>query len=895
MSSTRTAGETKPKVLLIGWDGADWKVLNQLIDRGEMPNLTKLIESGVMGNLTSSRPMLSPMLWTTIATGQYPDRHGIFGFTEPKADGSGVQLVTSTSVKTPTIWQLCEANGFNSAVVGWFATHPADHLPGIVISDMYANDSGRGFDDWPLPARSVSPASSRDIFADLRLHHSEVGMAQLAPFIPGIDEGPAVPNERSDALTRFLARATSIHGAATYIAEHEPWNLLGVYFETIDRLSHWFMEYRPPRLDWVSAEEVALYGGVVDQIYRFHDYKLGRYLQLVDEDTTIVICSDHGFHSDHLRPATSASMQKGNPLLWHRPQGIFVASGPGIKKDEIIYGATIRDIAPTVMELLGLAPTPEMDGRALSQIYESPPSPGTLKVPTSVEIQMDSHEVVADTWAAEDTLAQLIKLGYLEPPGKDAQESIALSQFSRAMNLADVYIEKQDHQAAKLELLKALKLRPGDVLARRELASCYLKLDDTEAARALLEPLLKEGGERPWIRVMQAELALKDGDHELALKLFRDIDTPGMQGHAIQVKVGRILSEKQLWDEALEAYEKALEFDEDSPDAHSGLGFVLLQRQRYQESIEHFLVSIGLNYYQPLTHVQLGIALAATGRLRNASEAFRNALSMQPENELARSALEQLSDKVEPQTAEENRQALLASAAQTPPRKAEPPSTKWQSKCAERKTVSPEFDMQRDIIIVSGLPRSGTSMMMQMLGATNIAMASDDVRQPDKHNPRGYFEYQPVSKRVDAEQWLDQCAGKTVKVVAPLLPGLPRNRRYAVLFLHRDMTQVVESQKLMTDPEQWREQLHRIELDLYEEKYAGLISNFELEVQRVQDFLASHDCFDVLDIDYEAVLDGTSAEVERIAHFLRAPLDTDRMAAAVEQSLNHHRGSTDQA
>ena len=87
MTATPISPPTKRKVLLVGWDAADWKVMTPLMEQGRMPNLAGLIERGVMGNLATLQPVLSPMLWTSIATGKRPFKHGILGFTEPTPDG----------------------------------------------------------------------------------------------------------------------------------------------------------------------------------------------------------------------------------------------------------------------------------------------------------------------------------------------------------------------------------------------------------------------------------------------------------------------------------------------------------------------------------------------------------------------------------------------------------------------------------------------------------------------------------------------------------------------------------------------------------------------------------------------------------------------------------------
>jgi len=113
------------KVLLIGWDAADWKVINPLLDQGLMPTLDQFINQGTMGNLATLRPILSPMLWNSIATGKRADKHGIHGFMEPDPQNGGVRPVTSTSRKVKAIWNILTQRGYKTHVLGWFAGHPA--------------------------------------------------------------------------------------------------------------------------------------------------------------------------------------------------------------------------------------------------------------------------------------------------------------------------------------------------------------------------------------------------------------------------------------------------------------------------------------------------------------------------------------------------------------------------------------------------------------------------------------------------------------------------------------------------------------------------------------------------------------------------------------------------
>ena len=122
------------KVLLIGWDGADWKVINPLLDSGKMPTLERFINKGVMGNLASLSPTLSPLLWTSIATGMRPFKHGILHFTEPDPYTGGIRPVTSTSRAVKAIWNILNQNGYKSNIIGWWPSHPAEPINGVMVS-----------------------------------------------------------------------------------------------------------------------------------------------------------------------------------------------------------------------------------------------------------------------------------------------------------------------------------------------------------------------------------------------------------------------------------------------------------------------------------------------------------------------------------------------------------------------------------------------------------------------------------------------------------------------------------------------------------------------------------------------------------------------------------------
>src|SRR5436853_7800577 len=150
--------------------------------------------------------------------------------------------------------------------------------------------------------------------------------------------------------------------------EHESWDFCAIYYNAIDRVWHDFMRFHPPRHGTADEQWFRFFREVVNGIYRFHDIMLERLLQLAGPETTVIIVSDHGFHSDHLRPWDTPETPLG-PAVWHRQHGVLAIRGPGVQVDERIYGASILDITPTILTMFGLPVAEDMDGKCLVDAF----------------------------------------------------------------------------------------------------------------------------------------------------------------------------------------------------------------------------------------------------------------------------------------------------------------------------------------------------------------------------------------------------------------------------------------------------------------------------------------------------------------------------------------------
>ncbi len=195
------------------------------------------------------------------------------------------------------------------------------------------------------------------------------------------------------------------------------------------------------------------------------------------------------------------------------------------------------------------------------------------------------------------------------------------------------------------------------------------------------------------------------------------------------------------------------------------------------------------------------------------------------------------------------------------------------------------FEDSQTVIIVSGLPRSGTSMMMGMLERGGIPVLTDNLRTPDNDNPRGYYEFEPVKKLPKGDNaWLKEAGGKAVKVISALLLHLPANFMYRVIFMHREMSEVLASQRKMLasrreDPS-----------SVGDEKMAGM---FRKHLSRVDSWIDTQRNIKRINVSYNNLLEQPASHVEEIAGFLDTPLDLRQMITAVDQGLYRQRKTGD--
>jgi hypothetical protein len=183
------------------------------------------------------------------------------------------------------------------------------------------------------------------------------------------------------------------------------------------------------------------------------------------------------------------------------------------------------------------------------------------------------------------------------------------------------------------------------------------------------------------------------------------------------------------------------------------------------------------------------------------------------------------------------------------------------------------------LTIVSGLPRSGTSMMMRMLESGGLSVLTDQVRTPDDDNPNGYYEFEAVKQTKEDDRWLQGSEGKAVKMVYRLLYDLPAGRSYRVLFMRRKLEEILASQRVMLER-------HGAADGVNEEQMAAL---FRAEIDSFYKWVAQQGHIELIDVDYNHMQQDPRGEVARVNQFLGGALDEEAMARVVDQSLYRNR------
>lgn len=410
------------RVVLLGFDGASFNLIEPLLAKGELPAIRRLMEEGSHGRLKSFRPAKSGVLWTSVATGKTMLKHGILDWTYVSETGLTVPY-QDAGRRVKTYWEILSERGVKTGTLNWWVSYPPPPIQGgYLVSNAFRKRQQpetvypSHLFDWLNPLRVTPDAApgemQRQGFALRRAEEATVPLGAARSVL--------------ESFPVYFAHDMTVDRASDYLWKNHPVQVFSTYFRLPDVMSHFGGHFIDPDVHkaTVALEQAGQLGSdalaridgemaaAVAPAYRFMDRTIAKYLARLDERTLLIVCSDHGFAYfrggyNHYNPAMEP------------PDGVLFINGPGVKKGYRIRSARLFDLAPTILHVMGYPVAADMDGTFLSEAFEEP------YVKAHPPGRIASYETTPRAKAApgasshrvdEEVLEDLRTLGYIAVP-----------------------------------------------------------------------------------------------------------------------------------------------------------------------------------------------------------------------------------------------------------------------------------------------------------------------------------------------------------------------------------------------------------------------------------------------------------------------------------------------
>jgi predicted AlkP superfamily phosphohydrolase/phosphomutase len=397
------------RVLLIGIDGAAPRLVEPMLREGALPQLAAVGERGIYQRIRSHHPIESPRIWTSMATGMLPSRHGIESFGYRDERGRRL-LFNSTDRKVPALWNILSAAGRSVGVANWWNSHPPEAVDGVIVSDhLLARDvvgrrritGAESVNSGPIAWPEGWDERVRAILAD------DTPLTGVGNPFEDPDRFPGW--EISEHLSeRFENDADVVRVARAIELEIHP-DVMMVFLPGIDRVSH---------VLWATVEPAEAYdppipmtpelraGGAsaLRDYYRYTDALVGVLLEGYGPRDLVLVVSDHGFEAGQ-----KLAFLTGVHDTVASVDGVVFAAGPGIEASPERRRVSVNDVTPTVLAWLGLPVARDMDGRPAP--FLSAPDLAWIETYAATPVE---RPTARPSGAEEEILEELESLGYIE-------------------------------------------------------------------------------------------------------------------------------------------------------------------------------------------------------------------------------------------------------------------------------------------------------------------------------------------------------------------------------------------------------------------------------------------------------------------------------------------------
>ena len=381
LAAQNQSTKPKPRVVVVGVNGMELDILRPLLLKGQLPNLAEVIKDGAYGKLRTVPAPNCPRVYTTMFTSTKPEEHGVTGFVV------GGITANTNMLKEEPIWSILSKNGVTVGMANVPATFPVMPVSGYMISGMLTR--GKNCEDGVLCAPKLSeveggdPVYPKEMKAEL--------LENVGDFYIDCERMPAagdLKGHESEVIDKWLDKVQLIREQQTklfdYLLTNHPTDFTWMVQSCEDRTGHWLYPIAPFNVGYNSKIDAVRPDAFPNQYVQF-DKVLGTILKHIDENTYLIVVSDHGIKPlrefEETDPHAHVDHEKTTPVIAKHDfadgddvPGSFFAMGPGIKHALRLMGfeASVYDIAPTILHIYGIEQPKQMRGHVLIEIFENP-------------------------------------------------------------------------------------------------------------------------------------------------------------------------------------------------------------------------------------------------------------------------------------------------------------------------------------------------------------------------------------------------------------------------------------------------------------------------------------------------------------------------------------------
>ena len=599
----RNARGVAGRIAIIAIDGADWELLSELSNDGRIPNIQALIKGGTTASLQTIQPTVSPMLWTTLATGLPPDRHGVIDFRVNN------RPVDANTRRAPALWDIAEAFGRHAMVVDWWTAWPVRREGAVAFDTPMLLQPGAIY-----PPQLAARVDALDVPVET------VGYEQVRRFLNITQaEWDAAVNggHRADPINVFretLAKTWTDHRVGISLYQQQDPLVTMVSYEGTDAVNHLFAPYHPPYREGIGEESYRKYWPAVANYYAEIDRLIGEWMRVLSDDTTVILVSAHGFRWDREhRPRVQPNGRSA--LSDHRNPGIFIAYGNHVAPSRASHTISLYDVMPTALAILGLPQSSEMPGQHAGWVFRD------ITPVTSVRVvsydEFFGHTIVGGASIDPQRYAQSLQaIGHLIDASRmqavlddeDVQRNATATPLPPAQwgayayaNNLGIELRRQGKLAeATAAFQNAIDLNPSRPAPYLNMAMTLLDRQQYTAADDVFIKAVERGLPNPdrWFADFAAFYRSRDMTTRAIALLYKGKQF-FPQSPAIAANLGSALAQANRYSEGLPELERALGLQPSSTLALNNIGTYYARKEDYARALDFWNRSLSIDPRQP--------------------------------------------------------------------------------------------------------------------------------------------------------------------------------------------------------------------------------------------------------------------------------------------------------